>query len=491
MTRVRLRWVQVSGMARVALTLGIVMAARESASAQDQPAPPRPRQAGVVELEISPASEPVPALKYRLLPPQRERLPGNAALYYHRALLTLHDSLPSAKPAQELQSRIQDWLSTPLDKLPIADVEKTVVGFRQVLAELERGARCERCDWQVPIELDGIATTMPEIQSMRNAVRVLGLSVRLKTAKGDFPGAIRSVQACLQISRHLNDGKTMISALVGSATAAVALGQLESLVQQPGAPNLYWALTDLPTPLIDLRDAFESEYLLLDREFPQLARFRSQTLPLDEARRLTDEILERWANAGLGDEGPKTLEGARIQFMQTSLVLLPAARRHLMEEGRTPEQIDAMPVPQIVMLELERQWDVANQAVLKWSRVPEPFRSAGWNQEVQLFSESCLRRQSFQIDFNLLRPAIEQGGQAGLRRDRQIAMLRIVEAIRLHAAQEKGQLPDSLEAIKVVPIPTDPATSQPFLYTVANGAATLEGTPFPGVQFRYLIRLRP
>ena len=30
---------------------------------------------------------------------------------------------------------------------------------------------------------------------------------------------------------------------------------LEDLIQAPGAPNLYWALANLPRPFLDLSDA--------------------------------------------------------------------------------------------------------------------------------------------------------------------------------------------------------------------------------------------
>ena len=36
-------------------------------------------------------------------------------------------------------------------------------------------------------------------------------------------------------------------------------------------PNLYWALTVLPRPLIDLRSGIEFEMELLEMQFPDLA----------------------------------------------------------------------------------------------------------------------------------------------------------------------------------------------------------------------------
>ena len=31
------------------------------------------------------------------------------------------------------------------------------------------------------------------------------------------------------------------------------------LIQQPGSPNLYWALSELPRPIVDFRAAYEAE----------------------------------------------------------------------------------------------------------------------------------------------------------------------------------------------------------------------------------------
>ena len=47
--------------------------------------------------------------------------------------------------------------------------------------------------------------------------------------------------------------------------------------------------------------------------------------------------------------------------------------------------------------------------------------------------------------------------------DRKVAMLRVVEALRLHAGST-GRLPDSLDQVKVVPIPIDPLSGKVFEY---------------------------
>ena len=69
-----------------------------------------------------------------------------------------------------------------------------------------------------------------------------------------------------------------------------------------------------------------------------------------------------------------------------------------------------------------------------------------------------------------------------LRADRQVAALRVIEAIRLYAAAHDGRLPESLDQITEVPVPDDPATGEPFIYRAADSAAILHG---PRADLRY------
>jgi hypothetical protein len=61
-----------------------------------------------------------------------------------------------------------------------------------------------------------------------------------------------------------------------------------------------------------------------------------------------------------------------------------------------------------------------------------------------------------------------------LRRDVSIAGHRVIEAIRLHAAENGGNLPTSPDEITVVPVPDHPGFGEPFPYRVDGGTATLE-----------------
>ena len=61
-----------------------------AARGQDETESPPP-----LVITIRPAASPVPALKYSLLPKPEEQIPGNAAIFYHRAIERVIDAQAS------------------------------------------------------------------------------------------------------------------------------------------------------------------------------------------------------------------------------------------------------------------------------------------------------------------------------------------------------------------------------------------------------------
>src|SRR5437588_653687 len=110
-----------------------------------------------IVLTFRPAAAPVPALRYRLSPELWEQEPGNAV----------------------------EWGIT------------------------------ER------LRADGIGALLPELQRMREAGRLLSLRARLQMAQGHFGDAVGSLETGLTLGRHIGEGPTLISSLVG-----IAIGQI-------------------------------------------------------------------------------------------------------------------------------------------------------------------------------------------------------------------------------------------------------------------------
>ncbi len=76
-----------------------------------------------------------------------------------------------------------------------------------------------------------------------------------------------------------------------------------------------------------------------------------------------------------------------------------------------------------------------------------------------------------------------------MRVDREIAVLRTLEALRLHAAATNGQLPQRLTEITEVPVPDDPVTCKPFTFRRDGDKAFLEGPTFRDVPLSYEITM--
>jgi len=97
--------------------------------------------------------------------------------------------------------------------------------------------------------------------------------------------------------------------------------------------------------------------------------------------------------------------------------------------------------------------------------------------------------------FCTLLPALYRIAFLQARLDRNIALLRTVEAIRMFAAEHSGQLPGSLTEITSVPIPADPVTGKDFIFRrIDSQNARLEAPVAPDERKRrpvYELTIKP
>jgi hypothetical protein len=83
---------------------------------------------------------------------------------------------------------------------------------------------------------------------------------------------------------------------------------------------------------------------------------------------------------------------------------------------------------------------------------------------------------------SVLMPAIQNVRAAQVRLERDMAALRVIEALRMHAAEHDGSLPETLNDITSVPVPLNPATSKPFVYKLNGSTAILDLPTSDGIQ---------
>ena len=82
--------------------------------------------------------------------------------------------------------------------------------------------------------------------------------------------------------------------------------RLEELIQQPDAPNLYWSLTDLPRPFIDLREPMQGERVMAYGNFPGMAEMaadlNAKPMTPEQVTKLLDvRTLSQQLDPSLGD----------------------------------------------------------------------------------------------------------------------------------------------------------------------------------------------
>ena len=97
------------------------------------------------------------------------------------------------------------------------------------------------------------------MQKMRDVAQVLTRRLRVEIADGRFDDALYTTKTLLALARVLGEHPTLIGDLVGFYVTRLTLERVEEMLQQPGCPNLFWALTDLPRPFIDLRKGIQGE----------------------------------------------------------------------------------------------------------------------------------------------------------------------------------------------------------------------------------------
>lgn len=407
----------------------------------------------LVRLTVSPAAAPKPALKYVLLPELKEMNPGNAVEDYLKCFMEQQVFFFD----KEVVDRRDKLATMPLNELPLDELQNY---GGSALIQADWAARLDHADWQILLKLrqEGISLLIPDVQQLRMLARALRVRFRAEVAQRRFDDATRTAQTMFALSRHLGQHITFVGNLVGIAVAGLATAPLEEMIGQPGCPNLYWALTYLPSPLVPISIGAQGERMWLEPTF----RILSTTAPMS-AKEL-ERAIDYFEKAVEGDKYLKegSLRGwldARNKDADT----VEAARRRLVEDGTPQETVSRFPADQILLLDEKRACVVRHDEVIKLVHL------AAWH--VDAIAEDIASQERVLFD---LAPAIVNVRWAQARLDQRIALLRHVEALRLYAA-EHGKLPERISDVSV-PLPVDPFDGQPFRYELSGGTAHLRGT---------------
>jgi len=465
-------------------------------------AQPDPNQPQRIEMTVSPAAEPRPALKYSLEIGQRERVNGNAAPFYYRALMARRQ-VPE-NHWKQFTDNDNAWFEEPLDAKQLAAIKEWLKPHGTMLRELQAAVYRDHCDWELRVQdLKGMAVInflLPEIQDSRDMARVLRLKARVEIAERRYDDAVETLRWGYRLAHDCAEQPLLISNLVGIAISAMMTEELTELMRSPGAPNLYWAIATLPQPLVNVRRALEFERGFPEQIFPFLKDAETVDRSPQEWQRVLQETVTEIGKLSsdmqLTNKGtPEWLQTAGLTLMLAKAY--PAAKKELVESGMNAERVEAMSVAQVVAIQTARRTRASYDDVYKVTLLPYP-------ESVKMavrVDEHLKGRTASSVFFGtqglpiaqMLMPATLQVKRAEIRGPRHFAALQNIEAIRMHAAAA-GKLPASLQEITVVPVPPNPISREPFPYELKNNEAVLEiptlADEHPrSIGKRYIIRL--
>ena len=429
---------------------------------QEQPKPTET----LIKLQLSPMAVPRAALKYMLLPDLKETNPGNPVQGYLKCFMEQNHFFFE----KTADAKREKWLVMPLAELPVAELR----GYGgNALRQADDAARLETPDWQILMTLkrDGVRTLLPDVQWMRRIGAALKVRFRGEVADGRYDDAVRTAKTMFALARHLGEHPTFIGDLVGIAVAHIAFGPLEEMIGQPGSPNLYWALTNLPDPLVDIRKGSLGERLWVLEKLALL----SETTPMSES-----DLQKTVATFTEVTSDPAKDAAARQAFEQKAKDegVVATARKRLVEFGMKEERVKSFPPLQVLLLDDKREYEERNDELMK--EIALPF----WQIDKRL-DKNPQSPDSLMVGF--ISAGIKvRGAQA--RMQQRIALLRHVEAIRMYLA-ETGKLPSALTDLKT-PLPVDPFSGTAFQYKLEGGVAHLWGAPPLGAEKSPIVKVR-
>lgn len=448
-----------------------------------------------VQITLYPSFAPKPALKYKLLPDRINQIQGNAAVYYGK--VRAEESVFFYRSKEMWHNIYGRWQEAPLREL-VKEKARISTG-RSIEFCLDRAARCRYCDWQMPIgDVPFYHTLLPQLQQIRQLSNMMSAKARIAIAHKRYDEAMHLFQMNHAMARHVNESEFVVGSLIGMAICGVMDKQVLEFIQQPDTPNLYWALTALPTPMIDFRKSAELETHGFALTYPELVNREGVTWPKmyggrrspelwktppfqrtpDEWRKLFHAVMkEGFSMISNNDKGKKKLKSEK-ELDQECKLLFGKAKEILIKNGLRLQQVEKMTIHEAALHYIAYRYQVECEEVVAFFNLPYPTAKRMMDQSYKRFE-----KESKDVDIErvirCMLPGLFVAKAVQTRLDREIAVLRVLEALRIHAAHNKGTLPEKLEDITKVPVPNDPVTQKAFGYKLENGKAHLSTTKVP------------
>jgi len=478
----------------------------ENSPAAENVAPVAPvSDATVVEttkLTIHPRADTRPSLKIQLVPDPTEQLEGNAAVFYLKAMGFLEQDSVRAELRKMLEKGAEQakaagkegsldyppytYLELHPRDYPRAEVQKYLGLLSFQVPSLREARRLRDFTMHRNIHLvdNPLGYLIPEVQSIRDLARTQRIRCRLAIAENRIDDAIEIIGQQLTMSRHIGMDDFLVSYLVGVAVLGIAIEDTFYALEHPECPNLYWAFSQLPSPLISTERCLAFERQVLFLQFPKFKEIdKTPRSPAYWTEMVADfskrsaEIDEYGSEPDLVIASEVTGEKREEAIRKSIAANVPQAKEYLLGRGiLTKDDLESYPPEQLVFLAMRDYCEVVRDEHFKWFHCPY-----GVAQKKLAIANQQMKKDREKFGWftrlpNALLPAIERFSMAVTRTEQRIAIVQAIEAIRMAGAENGGKLIRSLDEAPV-PIPNDPFTGNPFSYQVTGDVAVLASDP--------------
>lgn len=418
------------------------------------------RQDQVAEVKVTASPIPIPAMKYRLTFSETDLEYGDAAPVYYRAFLMFS----SVKVNRQLdRAKLDQWLTMPLSELPIQEVEKYTEMYRSALRELSSATHYSTVRWGYENALrdaDGVELyqiLLPEVQEAAEVSLILNLKIRTQLAKRDFDGALQTLREGFGFSKHLLEGKFIVSQLVALNVEKNLYQRLRDWQEIPGSPNLYWAIAQLTQPRYDVRRAIRFELDASRSSFGIVSDEALKPRSKEEWKKFYDNSsrqLRALVKATNNDLDGMQKNGIDpVPFIEL-VQAYSAAKQNLTTWGYSESEIEKMPVIQAVVLQTKLAHDYIFSEYEKITYLPYNR----YNEELskvteKLNSEGYFQAESTREIFPIARmvmPGLLQVLVTEIEAKTRLYEIQLIEGLRDYAATQK-KFPASLEQLSLLP----------------------------------------
>jgi hypothetical protein len=395
-----------------------------------------------------------PSLKYRLTPDASTLARGNALEVY------LKNDVELRKLG--LDADLFGLANGFLDKDELAKAKICLETSGKLLDQAKSAASFERCEFD-PVKYNFQLSFKTELQFNCLAWTAM-LKAKAEGDEGKMESAVEWLGVANQISFHMMESHNESMATAGmTVERQVARMALELGTDRP---NLYWPIAQMPFKKTDIGAAYDHEM----RGFKNMMKASKDPLTLTE-----EDLKEIWTELErsgylstelkFSDLMKRVLDGIQSQGM---------AEQYMKLKGFSDKQVKALKPIQVVCYFYFNPIREYSDEYAKLSEMPFPYAMEKCLElEKKYAKESPGSETEDDVDlgirinpFQLIAGVSFSGFTLMLKEqgllERQLAMGKIIEAMRDYAYWHNGDLPRSLDDIKNLLVDLNPMTGKAF-----------------------------